>query len=106
MLQHVVLFRFPQGLTPGEEDEMRAAIARFPGEVGEVTRLRFGSDLTGSRTDGYQYLLFSEFPDEAALQRYREHPVHQEFLQWLRERDASLLGFDYRLDSSSVVIPE
>lgn len=106
MLQHVVLFRFGRALGAGEEEEMRAAVAGFPQRVGEATRLRLGQDLTGARTDGYQYLLYSVFPDEASLQRYREHPVHQEFLRWLREHDAKLLAFDYHVDGSTVLIPE
>lgn len=106
MLQHVVLLRFPRALEAAEEAEMRAAVADFPKRVGELTRLRFGQDLTGTRTDGYQFLLFSEFPDEASLVRYRDHPVHQEFLGWLREHGAEILGFDYHLDESTVLVPE
>lgn len=106
MLQHVVLFKFPQPLSAQAEAEMRSAVAAFPERVGEVTRLRFGADLTGARTDGYQYLLLTEFPDEASLQRYRDHPVHQEFLAWLRGHDANLLGFDYHLDDSTVLMRE
>lgn len=106
MLQHVVLFKFPQPLDPAAAAEMHAAVAAFPDRVGELTRLRFGSDVTGDRTQGYQYLLFTEFPDEAALDRYRVHPVHQDFLAWLREREATVLAFDYPLDESTVLLPE
>lgn len=106
MLQHVVLFRFGQALSAAEEEEMRAAVARFPQQVGEATRLRLGTDLTGARTDGYQYLLYSEFPDDASLRRYRDHPVHQDFLRWLREHEAELLAFDYHIDDATVLIPE
>ena len=45
-----------------------------------MTRVRFARDLTWLRTGRYRYLLFSESRDEAA----------------------SLVGFGYRLDSSSV----
>lgn len=106
MLQHVVLFKFPAPLEEATEREMRAAIAAFPERIGELTRLRFGADLTGGRTNGYGYLLHSEFPDEAALQRYSVHPVHKDFLGWLADHDATLLGFDYNLDGTTVLMPE
>lgn len=106
MLQHVVLFKFPQPLDADSEAEMRGAVAGFPESIGELTKLRLGTDLTGARTDGYQYLLMTEFADEAALQRYREHPVHQEFLGWLGDHGATLLAFDYLLDGSTVLLPE
>lgn len=105
-LQHVVLIKFPAPLDQATEREMREAIAAFPERIGELTRLRFGTDLTGGRTDGYGYLLFSEFPDDEALQRYRVHPVHKEFLDWLAAHDATLLGFDYHLDDTTVLMPE
>lgn len=106
MLQHVVLFKFPQALDGDTEAEMRGQLEAFPDAIGEVVKLRFGADLTGARTDGYQYLLYTEFADEASLKRYRDHPVHQDFLAWLRARDATLLGFDYVLDDSTVLMPE
>lgn len=106
-VQHVVLFKFPEQLSPADEDAMRRAIGSFGEQIGEATRLRFGADVGGGgRTQGYNYLLFSEFPDEASLQRYREHPVHHDFLDWVAEHDASLLGFDYVLDEQTVLLPE
>lgn len=105
-VQHVVLFKFPEELEPGDEDAMRRAIGSFGDQIGEATRLRFGADTGGGRTQGFTYLLFSEFPDEAALRRYREHPVHRDFLDWLADHDATLLGFDYALDEQTVLIPE
>lgn len=105
-LQHVVLIKFPGPIDEATGRELRAMIAALPQRVGELTRLRFGTDLTGGRTDGYGYLLFSEFPDDAALQRYRVHPVHKDLLDWLAARGATLLGFDYHLDDTTVLMPE
>ncbi|MGH3094415.1 MAG: Dabb family protein [Streptosporangiales bacterium] len=105
-VQHVVLFKFPEQLSPADEDAMRRAVGSFGEHIGEATRLRFGADTGGGRTQGYTYLLLSEFPDESALQRYRDHPVHRDFLDWLAEQDATLLGFDYSLDEQTVLIPE
>jgi len=105
-LQHIVLFSFPRELTREEAADMRAMVASWPGEIGLMTRCRFGTDLTGARTRGYTYLLYTEFPDVAALDEYRAHPVHQRFFDWLVERDCTPLAFDFHLDSRTVLMPE
>ncbi len=105
-LQHIVLFSFPRELTGDEAAQMRAMVASWPSEIGLMTKCRFGADLTGARTRGYGYLLYTEFPDEAALSEYRAHPVHQRFFDWLVEHDCTPLAFDYYLDSRTVLMPE
>lgn len=105
-LQHVVLFSFPTDLTAEDDREMRRQVASWATEIATMSRLRFGRDLTGARTRGYQYLLYTEFADEATLQAYRDHPVHQHFLGWLQERSCTPLAFDYELDESTVLLPE
>lgn len=105
-LQHIVLFSFPTDLSDGDDREMREQVASWATEIATMGRLRFGTDLTGARTRGYQYLLYTEFADVAALQAYRDHPVHQRFLAWITERDCTPLAFDYALDSTTVLVPE
>ena len=105
-LQHIVLFSFPRELSEDEAEQMRAMVASWPGEIGLMTRCRFGTDLTGARTRGYAYLLYTEFPDSHALNAYRAHPVHQRFFAWLNERDCTPLAFDYYLDDTTVLMAE
>jgi hypothetical protein len=105
-LQHIVLFSFPRELTREEAAQMRAMVASWPGEIGLMSKCRFGTDLTGARTRGYGYLLYTEFADVAALDEYRAHPVHQRFFGWLMERDCTPLAFDFHLDGTTVLMPE
>src|SRR5215471_6325348 len=105
-LQHIVLFSFPRELSEDEAADMRAMVASWPGEIGLMTKCRFGTDLTGARTQGYGYLLYTEFPDVATMEEYRAHPVHQRFLDWLIAHDYTPLAFDYHLDSGTVLMPE
>jgi hypothetical protein len=105
-LQHIVLFSFPRELSENEAAQMRDMIASWPREIGRMTKCRFGTDLTGARTRGYGYLLYTEFPDVAALNDYRAHPVHQRFLQWITERECMPLAFDYYLDEHTVLMAE
>jgi len=105
-VQHVVLFSFPRELSAEEAADMRAMVASWPKEIGLMTRCRFGTDLTGARTRGYPYLLYTEFPSVELLKEYQAHPVHQQFLAWIVERDCTPLAFDYHLDGQTVLMPE
>jgi hypothetical protein len=105
-VQHIVLFSFPRELSADEAAQMRAMVASWPKEIGLMTKCRFGTDLTGARTRGYPYLLYTEFPDVDALNAYRAHLVHVQFLDWLTERDCTPLAFDYQLDDQTVLMAE
>ena len=60
-LQHIVLFSFPEELSEPDAADMRGQVAAWPDAIGGMTRLRFGSDLTGARTNGYSRLLYMGF---------------------------------------------
>jgi Stress responsive A/B Barrel Domain len=105
-LQHIVLFSFPEPLSGPDAAAMRAMVASWPSEIGLMTRCRFGTDLTGQRTRGYGYLLYTEFPDQTTLRRYQKHPVHVAFLNWITERQCTPLAFDYDLDGGTVLMAE
>jgi hypothetical protein len=105
-LQHVVLFSFPEPLTEADAATMRQLIATWPSKIGGMSKVRFGTDLTGARTRGYQYLLYMEFPSADALVQYQRHPVHQEFFAWVMARDCTPLAFDYYLDTETLLMDE
>jgi hypothetical protein len=106
-LQHIVLFSFPsRPLSAEEESELRAMVAAWPAEIGLMTKCRLGTDITGARTRGYSFLLYTEFADFDTMTAYRDHPVHQACLAWLNERDCVPLAFDYALDDQTVLMPE
>ncbi len=105
-LQHVVLFSFPQELSDADDADMRAQVASWPDEIGGMTRLRFGADLTGTRTRGYSRLLYMEFAGQPELKQYQQHPVHQAFHRWVMERECTPLAFDYYIDGDTVLMPE
>jgi hypothetical protein len=105
-LQHIVLFSFPRDLSDAEAAQMRDMVASWPEQIGLMTRCRLGTDLTGARTRGYSYLLYTEFADVETMTAYRAHPVHLEFMAWLTERDCTPLAFDYLLDEQTVLMAE
>ena len=103
-LQHVVLFSFPQDLSPADAADMRGQVEAWPDTIPGIRALRFGTDLTGERTRGHQYLLYTEFDDEDTLRAYQGHPVHQRFLKWIVDHDCTPLAFDYHLTEETVII--
>jgi hypothetical protein len=103
MLQHIVLFSYPQDLGQDDEAEMRRQIREWPGVIPGIRALRFGTDITGERTRGHQYLLYMEFDDEDTLRAYQGHPVHQQFLRWVRDHECTPLAFDYHLTDRTVL---
>jgi hypothetical protein len=105
MLQHVVLFSFPQDLSDEDWADMQRQVRSWPTEIGGIDAIRIGPSINTERTRGYQYLLFMEVADVDALVRYQQHPVHKHFLQWVLDRDCAPLAFDYYLDAATVVLP-
>jgi hypothetical protein len=103
-LQHVVLFSFPEDLGPEDDAEMRRLVAAWPDAIGGMTSVRLGRSIDEARTRGYQYLLYTEFPDLETLVTYQQHPVHQDFLRWVLDRECTPLAFDYPLDETTVIL--
>ena len=102
-LQHVVLLAFPEKLGSEDEVEMRRRVAEWPESIGGISALRLGSPLSADYAQGFQYLLFIELDDEAALQHYLGHKDHVAFGGWIMERSCKPLVFDYVLDDSTVI---
>jgi hypothetical protein len=103
-LQHVVLFSFPEYLTEGDWADMQRQVRSWPEEIGGIDAIRIGPSINTERTRGYQYLLYMEVADVDALVRYQKHPVHQQFLKWVLDRQCTPLAFDYFLDETTVVL--
>jgi heme-degrading monooxygenase HmoA len=104
-LQHIVLFAFAAELDDQDAAEMRAQIEDWPDRIGGFEAIRFGRDITGARTRGHQYLLYTEFQDEPALVAYQQHPLHQHFLKWVLDHDCTPLAFDFELNQDTVIWP-
>ena len=102
-VQHVVLFKFPQGLSPTDEREMFDQVRAWPERIAGLTGLRFGRDETG-RSGGYDYLLLTEFDNEENHQSYYSHEVHVSFGAWVRDRKCELIRVDYRLTPETLML--
>ena len=101
--QHVVLFRFPQELTPEEERDMFDQVRRWPETIPGFTGLRLGRDVSG-RSGGYQYLLLTEFASEEQHQAYYAKPAHRAFSEWVFSRGCEVIRMDYPLDERTLMV--
>jgi hypothetical protein len=104
-VQHAVLLAFDPELDGQAEQDMLGQIRSWPEAIGGFGALRVGQPISAARTRGYHFLLFMELADEAALQAYQVHPVHQRFASWVVEHGGTVLAFDYSLDGSTVIVP-
>jgi hypothetical protein len=105
-VQHVVLFAFAEDLTAAQAKQMRDHVESWPELIGQINHIRLGSDITGTRTRGHQYLLYTEFDSIELLHRYQQHPVHQKFLAWVIDNNCTPLAFDYELDPTTIIWPQ
>lgn len=101
-MQHVVLFSFPDPLP--DATTLSEMVRGLPRRISGIRRCHVGQDVSG-RAHGYQWALVMEFESAEALAEYGPHPVHQELVRWLRERQADVLAFDFALTPESVVSP-
>lgn len=93
-LQHIVLLQFPTDLSTDEDAELRELVDALRADIPGLLECRVGRDLTGERSRGYQYLLFTMFPDAEALAGYVVHPTHQRLVAFLDARACQRLAFD------------
>jgi hypothetical protein len=100
-LQHVVLMKYRAALSADEDAELRGIVWSLPGQIEELRACHFGPDLTGARTQGYHYLLYTELRDIDALAAYVAHPAHQVLVHWLDSHGCQRLAFDYYLDATT-----
>lgn len=105
-VQHAVLLGFEPELDHDAEQDMLGQVRAWPEAIGGFEVLRVGKPIVTTRTRGYHYLLFMELADEAALEAYQVHPVHQRFAAWVVDQGGTVLAFDYVLDESTVIVED
>lgn len=91
MLTHVVLLRFTD---PDDAPEAQARLEALLGQIPELLTLQTGRDVVGV-PDAAHVALITTHDDVPGLKAYQGHPVHQEFLDWLRPRLAARTVVDF-----------
>ena len=92
VLQHVVLFRWREGMTPEAVAAVESGLAALPPAIPQIRSYRFGADARlGAGEWDFAVVAGFDSVDDWAV--YRDHPQHQAFIAecvrpWAAERAA------------------
>ena len=94
MIRHIVLF---SARDPAEVPAIQAALARLA-TIPDASHLEVGLN---SKRDGLSgeidLVVYGEFADFAALDRYKAHPVYAETIAAVRPRREIRIAVDYEV---------
>jgi hypothetical protein len=76
MVRHVVCFRWYEGTTPEQVDEVVAALRELPRLIPEIRSFNFGPDV-GVNAGNWDFAVVAEFDSVDDQTIYRDHPEHQ-----------------------------
>jgi hypothetical protein len=77
MIQHIVLFRLKESVTPGQVVEAGEALLAMKSGIPEIKAVHFGPNL-GPSVKEYSHVLIVTCEDMGAVQRYLDHPIHRQ----------------------------
>jgi len=91
MLTHIVFIKFPDQTLAAEA---RKRLLSMAGKIPSLLSIEAGVDITRSGRS-WDLALLTRFADQAGLDAYAIHPVHQEVLVFIRENATGSAAVDY-----------
>ncbi|NRB39239.1 MAG: Dabb family protein [Pseudomonadales bacterium] len=82
MIKHIVLLKWNKVLNAEELKRLNSGFSALAEKIEEIQSYQYGPDLNFYRGNA-DYALIAEFVDQAALDRYVKHDLHQRFLSEL-----------------------
>ena len=85
MLKHIVFFTFKDtnhGTAQANAERARTMLTALPRRIPEIKALEVGRNIAEGPAAAH-LALTTAFEDEAALERYRVHPEHQEVVDFI-----------------------
>jgi hypothetical protein len=82
MFIHMFAFKLKPGVSEAQEDRMIQEIGDLENRIPLVLETHVGRNLS-PRGQGFAIGGVMKFADQAALEAYNVHPVHQDLLKWL-----------------------
>lgn len=80
MIQHIVLFRFKPDTADDRVTAAGMALVGMLGQIPEIHAIRWVRNQGPSAAE-WPWVLTVEVEDMDALQRYTDHPIHQEVVR-------------------------
>ncbi|MFB4310986.1 Dabb family protein [Actinomadura sp. GTD37] len=74
--RHVAMFRWAEGTTTGQQDEVAERLGELPGAIPEIGAYSIGVD-AGVTPGAYEFVIVADFADRDAYLVYRDHPAHR-----------------------------
>ena len=79
---HVFAFQWKPDATEAQKAKAAQDIAAFQGQIPGLLETHIGPNIS-PRGKGYTFGGIMRFKDQAALDAYVQHPMHQALLKWL-----------------------
>jgi len=96
VFRHVVLFKFKDGTSPQQIDEVVDAFRALKGKIDAIQDFEFGTDVsTENKAAGFTHCFFVTFKDDKGRDAYLPHPAHKAFGALVGPRLDKVLVVDY-----------
>jgi hypothetical protein len=76
VIQHIVLFRWKDGVSSAQLDALEQAVKKLPAQIPELKDLKWGPDL-GFREGNADWGIAAIFEDHAGWHAYQVHAAHK-----------------------------
>ncbi|RLU01248.1 Dabb family protein [Ketobacter sp.] len=101
MIKHIVMWKLleqAEGNSKAHNAQLaKAKLEALNGKVPGLLKLEVGIDFSATETS-MDLLLYSEFEDRAALQRYQQHPEHVAVFPFMQAIRSERRVVDYETD--------
>jgi len=96
MLRHVVLFKFKEGATPAQIQQVENAFEALPSKIKEIKGFEWGTNNSPENlNEGLTHCFFLSFENEKDRDAYLPHPAHKEFGKMLSPYLDKVVVVDY-----------
>ena len=96
LLRHVVLFKFKEGTSKEEIQQIEEAFRGLPGKIDAIRDFEWGTDVSPEgKSKGFSHCFFVTFADEKGRDTYLPHAAHKEFVKLVGPHVADVCVVDY-----------
>jgi Stress responsive A/B Barrel Domain len=96
MLRHVVIFKFNDGSTPVEVENVAKTFAALYPKVPQIAAFEWGVNMSQEHFDqGFTHCFILSFKSEKDAADYQNHPAHRDFQAVLKPHMEKVFVVDY-----------
>ncbi|MFP4321577.1 MAG: Dabb family protein [Anaerolineales bacterium] len=93
MLNHIVMFKFPQR-DPHTAQTLKDKLMTLPDQINEIRHYEVGINMVAGDS-AYDVVLISRFDSLETLHAYQIHPAHMAVLDYIREVTNHIVKVDF-----------